>query len=295
MNKRLLKILSLLESTNDAEALQALRTAQKILTHSKLTLAVVAENYLQRAQPSEVSPLFAQLIPLQAELNRYRSALEQAVLERDEHAREVTRLQAFLREKDSLKLFQRLRDREDNIASLTRELRRLKDELFQLERRLRTQEAGATSLRRSRKGDEQNAELTAISFVQSWVDLCALKASSDAKDWTSARSLYDMFLEGRVSFQQGRVSFQQGRQTSTGSAGSGASDAAAQLRLGQKEFCLILAKILGQEPVTGSRGLASGKGFCVYSDLAAVTQDELDFRAAGKGARRTARQSGAKG
>ncbi len=288
MNKRLLKILSLLESTNDAEALQALRTAQKILTHSKLTLAVVTENYLQRAQPSEVSPLFAQLIPLQAELNRYRSALEQAVLERDEHAREVTRLQAFLREKDSLKLFQRLRDREDNIASLTRELRRLKDELFQLERRLRTQETGASRSRRSRKGDEQNMELTAISFVQSWVDLCALKASSDAKDWASVRSLYDMFLEGRVSFQQGR-------QTSAGSTGSVASGAAAQLRLGQKEFCLILAKILGQEPVTGSRGLASGKGFCVYSDLAVVAQDEPDFGAAGKGGRRTARQSGAKG
>ncbi len=288
MNKRLLKILSLLESTNDAEALQALRTAQKILTHSKLTLAGVAENYLQRSQPLEVSPLFAQLIPLQAELNRYRSALEQAVLERDEHAREVTRLQAFLREKDSLKLFQRLRDREDNIASLTRELRRLKDELFQLERRLRAQEDGSTRSRRSRRGDEQNAELTAVSFVQSWVDLCALKASSDTKDWTSARSLYDMFLEGRVSFQQGR-------QTSTGSAGSVASGAAAKLRLGQKEFCLILAKILGQEPVTGSRGLASGKGFCVYSDLAVVTHEEPDFTVAGKGARRTARQSGAKG
>ncbi len=291
MNKRLLKILSLLESTNDAEALQALRTAQRILTHSKLTLAGVAENYLQRSQPSEVSPLFAQLIPLQAELNRYRAALEQAVLERDEHAREVTRLQAFLREKDSLKLFQRLRDREDNIASLTRELRRLKDELFQLERRLRAQGDGATRSRRSRKGDEQHVELTAVSFVQSWVDLCALKASSDAKDWTSARSLYDMFLEGRVSFQQGR-------QTSAESAESVASGAAAQLRLGQKEFCLILAKILGQEPVTGSRGLASGKGFCVYSDLAVVTQEEPDFRAAGKGTGRTgrgARQSGAKG
>lgn len=283
MNKRLLKILSLLESANDAEALQALRTAQRILAHSKLSLAAVAEDYFQRSRPSETSPLLAQLIPLQAELNRYRNALEQALLERDEYAQEVTRLQAFLREKDSLKLFQRLRDREDNIASLTRELRRLKDELFQLERKLRAQDSGATRVRGSRKGDQQNAELTVVSFVQSWADLCVLKASSDIKDWISVRSLYNMFLEGRVSFEQGR-------QTSTGTSGSAASDAAARLRLGQKEFSLILAKILGQEPITGSRGLASGKGFCVYSEMT-MGQEDLDWsRAVGNGVRRSARK-----
>jgi uncharacterized small protein (DUF1192 family) len=239
--------LGLLESDNDAEALQALRTAQGLLERSKMTIRGLMEVYLERPQVSSGFISAAELFPLQAELKRYRAALDVALDEKEHLEKEVQRLHAHLLSKDSLNLFLRLREREDNVTALTKEIRRLKDELFKKDHRVRELE------RTKRASGLSHRAAEAETLVRHWVELSGLIPSSDPRHWVSVRTLYAMFLGGLVSFEQEMPH----------RATDSPEQQALQRQVGQKQFLECLREIFRSDPVKGSRLDGAAKGFGV--------------------------------
>lgn len=140
---RLEKVLALMESDNDAEALQALRTARILLGKDKMSFAELARGAQTRPRQRADSPSResqSHLDPLRSELLRYRGIIEVMAKERTDLEAELEKLKKVQTHGQFLQLFQRLNERQENIDALTREIRRLKTEIFHKDRELRSLE-----------------------------------------------------------------------------------------------------------------------------------------------------------
>ncbi len=274
MAARLFKILALLESDNDAEALQALRTAQKILQQEGLSLQQLAEDH-ERTMGSRdawARRMHAETAPLRAEINHYRKTLDRIYSERDALRVELDKLRLHLQVNQGADVYQRLRERESNVKALTREVRRLKAEVFErdralrsLEKELNTRGAGAASAP-SAKGVSRGAgkeppplpqrakrTVETRSVVAEWVKLCGLKKSQDETDWLSVKFLFQVFQSAEAPLLGGKVLAQKNRFPQ-------------RLTVSQARFAAALAQVLGVESCYG--GLKRNrKGFCVVSLL----------------------------
>lgn len=263
MHRRLLKVLALLDSDNDAEALQALRTAQVLLGKSNLSFGQIMETLMARAAPISQSAPSPELAALQMELKRYRVAWESVAKELAEVQKENERLRAHLEAKDGLKLFVRLRERENNVTALTQEIRRLKDELFKAEHRKRSQGEKRKSARGTVFSPDHDISATPTSddLVGAWFDLVGLVVSDNPRHWISARELFELFLKGHVSFGQRRVRPGRGVNTSP----------VLRRRVSREHFVKTLTRLLGVEPTESPASQASRApkssdlGFCVVS------------------------------
>jgi hypothetical protein len=284
VNRRIIKVLALLESEHDAEALQALRTAQSLLAKSQLTLCGIVEGYLLRLGRDSSGAVSPDVSLLQSELARYRLAWEQARDDRERLERDVERLKAHLESKDGLKLFVRLREREENVTALTNEIRRLKDELFKAEHRLdqkshsgrraarSSESTGGTKAGGPTEGTTvRNTSSEAHDLVRSWWELAGLVPSSDPGDWVSLYQVYDMFLSGRVSLTQKRTRV------------GGDEDTRAILRrkVSPQKFAACLGALLGAQDSEAmpmvrrtSQRKPPERGFCLRSRFEGDTPSE---------------------
>lgn len=270
---RLIRVLALLDSDNDAEALQALRTAHRLLGQLGLSFTEIAS---RNGKPSDRAVGAKQGIKsrtddretlvLRAELQRFRAMYDQVCREKVDAVTEIERLKSFLKAKQNLPLFQRLRDREENVRSLTREVGRLRDELFVQERRTRELErqlasdsvssVGARPKRRraqssqARCGPEQVDERQR---VRSWVQKAGLSFSHEQTDWVSFRRLYRLFRQERLALRDGRIVEMWG-------------ESHPPPRMTQARFVVLLREALGVGLLSKNQ-FGDRSGFCVVSNL----------------------------
>ena len=265
MNRRLPKVLALLESEHDPEALQALRTAQRLLSQDDLTIGGIVDAYLaRRSLPTGVVTV-AEQAALQQENKRYRLAWEQMAAQRDQLEKDNERLRAHLESRGELGLFVRLREREDNVTALTKEIRRLKDELFKAEHRIRSWSGGRSTGGPKKTQRAAAQEAVGEAMVLQWVQLFGLEGSQEPADWVSVRQLYSMFLKGQVSFDQQRVRLDRG----VGSTVEARRSVVGDQSLTRQQFAGVLGRVLGVDVRDGADGpgpkQAGEPGFCVRS------------------------------
>lgn len=268
-----MRILALLESDNDAEALQALRTAQRLLGQSGLSFSEIAAEHSKLASLSVGASQRnrrhvddREILVLRAELQRFRALYDQVCREKVSADTEIERLKSFLKSNQSLPLFQRLRDREENVRALTREVGRLRDELFVQERRTRELErqlalaSSATAARRTTRRQAQDSDARGGSgqaneheVVKCWAQRAGLSLSTEQTDWVSLRRLFRLFQQEHLVLRDGRIVEVWGEDN-------------RPPRLTQARFSALLREALGAG-MTDKSPLGARSGFCIVSNL----------------------------